>query len=61
MCDPYSGSGTTLKAALTYGRRFVGSDLRESQVILSKRRAQEVTPWVKDESIPGPPLPLFDE
>lgn len=60
-CDPFSGSGTTLKVALAHGRRFVGCDLRESQVNLSKRRAQEAVPWVKDDSIPGEPLPLFPE
>jgi site-specific DNA-methyltransferase (adenine-specific) len=44
VCDPFSGSGTTCHAALANGRKFVGCDLRESQVSLSKRRAESVTP-----------------
>lgn len=44
VVDCFSGSGTTAKVALGYGRRFVGSDLRESQVELTKRRILEVGP-----------------
>ena len=40
--DCFSGSGTTLAACLKWGRRFVGCDLRESQVKLTARRAAEV-------------------
>lgn len=44
VCDPFAGSGTTLHAAVEHGRRFVGCDLRESQVELCKRRVATVTP-----------------
>ncbi len=39
-CDPFNGSGTTGAVCLKWGRRFVGVDLRESQVQLSRRRIQ---------------------
>jgi site-specific DNA-methyltransferase (adenine-specific) len=38
VCDPFCGSGTTGKKALEYGRRFLGCDIRPSQVGLSQRR-----------------------
>lgn len=44
VCDPFSGSGTTCHAAVENGRRFVGSDLRQSQVELCGRRMKTVTP-----------------
>lgn len=44
VCDPFSGSGTTADAAKRHGRRFVGCDLRQSQVDLCKRRLASVTP-----------------
>lgn len=44
VCDPFSGSGTTCHAAVMHGRRFVGCDLRESQVELCERRMRTVTP-----------------
>lgn len=44
VCDPFFGSGTTLQAAHENGRRFVGCDLRKSQVELSVRRIKTVTP-----------------
>jgi adenine-specific DNA-methyltransferase len=39
--DPFAGSGTTAHAALKHGRLFVGSDSRESQVDLTRRRIAE--------------------
>ena len=42
VCDCFSGSGTTLHAALLHGRKFVGCDVRSSQVELTQRRAQSV-------------------
>lgn len=44
VCDPFSGSGTTCHAAVEHGRRFVGCDLRQSQVELCGRRMATVTP-----------------
>lgn len=44
VCDIFSGSGTTCHAAVEAGRRFVGCDLRESQVSLCSRRMKTVTP-----------------
>jgi hypothetical protein len=38
VCDPFAGSGTTGAMAVRWGRQFVGCDLRESQVQLSRRR-----------------------
>jgi hypothetical protein len=43
-CDPFCGSGTTGEAALRWGRRFVGCDVRQSQVDLSRRRIAAVQP-----------------
>lgn len=40
VCDPFSGSGTTVAVCLKWGRRFVGCDLRASQVELTTRRVQ---------------------
>jgi hypothetical protein len=44
VCDPFSGSGTTCHAAIEHGRRFVGCDVRQSQVDLCERRLRSVTP-----------------
>jgi hypothetical protein len=38
VCDLFSGSGTTGAVAVRHGRRFIGCDLRASQVELSRRR-----------------------
>jgi hypothetical protein len=44
VLDPFSGSGTTVAAALSLGRRGVGCDLRQSQCLLSRKRIGTVTP-----------------
>jgi hypothetical protein len=44
VLDPFCGSGTTGHAAVEHGRRFLGCDIRESQVELSRRRLELVTP-----------------
>jgi hypothetical protein len=44
VCDPFSGSGTTAHAARNHGRRFIGCDVRQSQVELCERRMATVTP-----------------
>lgn len=42
VLDPFSGSGTTGSVAIRTGRKFIGIDIRESQVVLTKRRLAEV-------------------
>ncbi len=42
VLDQFSGSGTTVHAALSLGRRAVGCDLRLSQCKLGRRRCDEV-------------------
>jgi hypothetical protein len=45
VCDCFVGSGTTAHAALENGRRFVGCDVRQSQVDLTIRRLRSgITP-----------------
>lgn len=44
VLDCFAGSGTTAHAAVLHGRRFVGCDLRQSQVDLCARRLSTVTP-----------------
>lgn len=36
--DPFSGSGSTATVAINHNRRFIGCDIRQSQVDLTKRR-----------------------
>lgn len=40
--DPFAGSGTVLAVAEKWGRKWLGIDVRQSQVDLSKRRVAEV-------------------
>jgi hypothetical protein len=40
VLDPFSGSGTTVAAALTLGRNGVGCDIRVSQCELGRKRLQ---------------------
>jgi hypothetical protein len=42
VCDPFCGSGTTGVVALRWGRRFMGCDMRLSQVELTRRRLARV-------------------
>lgn len=44
VLDCFAGSGTTGAVARRWGRRFLGCDLRESQVELSRRRILEAEP-----------------
>jgi len=41
VLDPFSGSGTTLATAEKTGRKWIGIDIRESQVELSNKRIKE--------------------
>lgn len=38
VLDPFAGSGTTLAVAQRLGRRYIGFDIRESQIELCRRR-----------------------
>ena len=46
VADPFVGSGTTGASALAWGRRFIGCDVRQSQVDLAERRLSTVTPMM---------------
>lgn len=41
VLDPFCGSGTTMAVAEKLGRRWIGMDIRDSQVALSHRRIDE--------------------
>lgn len=41
VADCFSGSGTTAAVARKWGRKFVGCDLRQSQIELTERRIKE--------------------
>lgn len=41
VCDPFSGSGTTVSVAVQHGRRGIGFDLRSSQVKLGYKRVRK--------------------
>ena len=41
VCDPFMGSGTTAAVALQEWRRWIGCDIRQSQVELTELRVQE--------------------
>lgn len=43
VCDPFSGSCTTGHAAVLHGRRFIGCDLRATQVGIGRRRLKSVS------------------
>lgn len=42
--DPFAGSGTTGAVAVRWGRRFLGCDVRSSQVALARQRIAGETP-----------------
>ncbi len=44
VCDPFSGSGTTVAAAVKAGRRGIGIDIRQSQIDLGEKRLAEICP-----------------
>jgi hypothetical protein len=46
VLDPFSGSGTTGAVAIRHGRRFLGCDVRESQVQLGRQRLENETPFM---------------
>ena len=42
ILDPFLGGGTTGVAAVTTGRKFIGSDIEQSSVNISEKRIKEV-------------------
>jgi hypothetical protein len=48
VCDPFSGSGTTMQTCIETGRRGMGIDIRESQCELARRRIASVQPCLFD-------------
>ena len=42
ILDPFCGSGTTGVEALKYGRKFVGIEINEEYMAISKRRLERV-------------------
>ena len=71
-CDPFGGSFTTAAVALRWGRRFVGCDLRPSQIEIGRRRLAKIEygealrpkPEKKTRRSPKPPAAaktLFDD
>ena len=65
VLDPFSGSGTTGVVALSHQRDYVGVELNESYVAMSRRRLQAVAPLFATESEtllarPEPALDLDD-
>lgn len=43
VLDPFCGSGTTVCMAKKHGRRYIGIDIRKSQIQLTRRRLNEQT------------------
>jgi DNA modification methylase len=46
VADPFMGTGTTGVAALKWGRRFTGCDIRPDQVRYADRRLRNVSPSI---------------
>lgn len=42
VLDPFCGSGTTCAVAVKWGRNYIGFDIRQSQIDLTRRRLKEV-------------------
>ena len=42
VLDPFCGAGTTGVEAVRYGRKFVGIDVSEEYIEISKRRLEKV-------------------
>lgn len=59
VLDPFCGSGTTVLAAATLGRRGVGIDLNADYLAMAKRRIERPHARVARPSRAGAPTPLF--
>lgn len=42
ILDPFCGSGTTGVEAVKYGRKFIGIDVREEYMEISKKRLEKL-------------------
>lgn len=51
VLDPFSGSATTGAVAIKHGRRYVGIDVRQSQVELGERRIAEAREKLAKEAV----------
>ena len=49
VLDPFSGSGTTGAAAIKCGRRYLGIDIRESQIQLASKRLAKFMPLFQEQ------------
>lgn len=43
ILDPFCGSGTTGVVAVRYGRKFIGIDVNEEYLEMSKKRLEKIT------------------
>lgn len=59
VLDPFSGSGTTVRAALAAGRKGIGFDLRASQCHLGRRGVERPHAPVVRAKSEAEPMPLF--
>lgn len=57
VLDPFAGSSSTGHAAVAHGRRYIGCDLRQSQVELSRRRIADVLATLEAAHAPPPTPP----
>ena len=58
VLDCFSGSGTSVLAALRLGHRAIGIDLSQEYVDMARRRIATES-LTKDDTLPGEKLPLF--
>jgi hypothetical protein len=54
VLDPFSGSGTTVRAALALGRRAIGLDIRQSQCELGVRGLEHLRPPPRSSGLATP-------
>lgn len=47
ILDPFCGSGTTGVEAVRFGRKFIGIDVSEDYLEISKRRLEKVYGYAK--------------